>query len=346
MSKRKPNGYWTEEKVIETYKNIAEELGRAPTKEELEKRKLDVIPVYANKYFGGLNKLAEESGYQTPTRSNGYWKNKENCIKEYKALAEKIRRTPTATDINDAGLGGLLRGMHLFKGSHGLAKAAGYEPNCVQSGFWKKQKNILKYTKALLKKHKLNTLPGEDILQEMGESSLAVAISEIYGFHKFRNILGEEQKKVKDGSWKSLNFTINYARNLMKQKKLKELPSGPKLCKMGESGFVSAVLIYHGGMHVFREILGEEQKQAKSGSRKDLNLVLNYAIEFMKKNKLNEFPTQNKLRSLDEYGLASAIDKYHGGFIKFRQLVNERIGVPSEKERLEKLVDGYLGEKQ
>ncbi len=130
---------------------------------------------------------------------------------------------------------------------------------------------------------------------------------------------------VKHDSWKSLDYTIEQAKSIIKKLHVKSLPSSDILRENGFSQLCNAIQRHHGGFYEFRKKLYEVQNNVKKGEWKNLPFTLEYARKWLQKNPEYLFlPSFDELYELDESSLASSISKYHGGFHRFRKLLGEK----------------------
>ncbi|MEK6878123.1 MAG: hypothetical protein AABY22_00865 [Nanoarchaeota archaeon] len=131
------------------------------------------------------------------------------------------------------------------------------------------------------------------------------------------------------------------ARSIMEKHELKELPSQRGITKLGYSKLANKISTLPGGYREFRRRFGEKQKRIPDGLWQDLDFTLERATEVMHKYNFDKFPGEYKLRKLGLYPLFTAINRYHGGFPRFREILNERLGISSEQNKLENLLDSY-----
>ena len=74
----------------------------------------------------------------------------------------------------------------------------------------------------------------------------------------------------------------------------------------------------------------------------NLEQILEEAAKIVKDNNLKEFPSSRKLKKIGRFDLANAISMYHNGFPAFREKLREYLGLPSEKNQLESLLESYV----
>lgn len=86
-----------------------------------------------------------------------------------------------------------------------------------------------------------------------------------------------------------------------------------------------------------------KRKKIKRGLLRDVNYVLEEARRFVEEegsDNLSYRGLQNKGKS----SISMAIGKYHGGFQAFRKVLREYMNQPSERERIEGLLEGYVSQ--
>ena len=63
----------------------------------------------------------------------------------------------------------------------------------------------------------------------------------------------------------------------------------------------------------------------------------------MEEHELDKFPTQKKLLELGYGGLINGINRHHGGLPNFREIMNQELGIKSNKEHLTEVWKKYTG---
>ena|SRR3989344_5427540 len=149
-------------------------------------------------------------------------------------------------------------------------------------------------------------------------------------------------KRIRRGTWKSLEYTIGQAKKIMENEGWTELPNAQILAEAGYSNITNPIIKYHGGFHKFRELLGQKQKKAKDGTWMNLGYTLEQAREIMAKENWNDLPNKKVLVKAGYSNLANAISRYHNGYPEFRERLNLYLGKESENKRLEDLLKKYL----
>ena len=150
-------------------------------------------------------------------------------------------------------------------------------------------------------------------------------------------------KRKPKGYW-TLENTIFEAKKLMEEHKLDVLPSHGQLIEIGCSGLNMAINRLHGGFSNFREKhLGEELLQKPHKYWKSLENTISESKKLMEEHELDKFPTQKKLLELGYGGLINGINRHHGGLPNFREIMNQELGIKSNKEHLTEVWKKYTG---
>ncbi|MCK4614687.1 MAG: hypothetical protein KAU14_07780 [Thermoplasmata archaeon] len=157
-----PKGYWNiKEHRIEAIHKMLEITGKEPTK----LRKLDFISTGYSLLVKNrtMEELLSEAGlpfirYQ---RNPGYWKNKENRIREVRALVEKLDKDPSSITKNDFTEHGLSTVLNTHRGSlRAIMKEAGYHVvKKKPPKYWNIKENRVNAIRNLVRK--LNKKPSD-----------------------------------------------------------------------------------------------------------------------------------------------------------------------------------------
>jgi len=274
-------------------------------------------------------------------KPSGYWQDINNVVAEAKEVMNKYNmgELPSFKRLHSLRYSSLAGAIQYHGGFHKFRRLLGHKQKRVENGLWKNQEYILSYIKKLKEENGWKELPGEDKLEKIGHTNLAIAINRYHGgFRKFRKLLGE---KSIHGIWKTLEHTLNKAMEIMKENDWSELPNGQKLIKVGQSGLTYAIIKYHGGFHKFRELLFQRQLIEKAGTWENLEFTLERAKQVIEEQGWSRLPGSNKIAKIGENGLVYAITRYHGGFPTFRSKLNQYLGRKTEKEQLEGLLQKY-----
>ncbi|HME86999.1 MAG TPA: hypothetical protein VKE88_01150, partial [Candidatus Nanoarchaeia archaeon] len=261
-------------------------------------------------YHGGFHQFRTEVlGEEALQMKAGLWRDTAYIKKQAMAAMKelKVTRLPSQDTLGKKGYSDLINGITRYHGGfHQFrTEVLGEEALQMKAGLWRDRTFRLNYAKQLLEKHKLKELPSQTRLAEIGESGFSAAISKYHtdGISGLRLELGEEQKKLPNGTWRDRTFRLNYAKQLLEKHKLKKLPSQTRLAEIGESGLASAIATYHKqGFRGFRKDLGQEHIRVENGFWKNEENRLNYAKQLLEKHKLKELPSEDELNKMGEMG--------------------------------------------
>jgi hypothetical protein len=199
----------------------------------------------------------------------------------------------------------------------------------VSWGQWKDLGYAVAEARKIMKKHGFSVLPANDKLEKLGYWSLSSVIYKHHGgMRKFRQALGEENKRVAHGQWQDLVYTMEQAKRVMKENGFNALPSSRILKSMGEGSLTASIENYHGGFQKFRELLGQKQIKGDPSKLDDLGYVLKEVKKIMDEYELGMVPTFSQLKKLGYSSLAYGIMEHHG-MSKIRSSLgqeNERVG--------------------
>lgn len=180
---KKPSKYW---KNAENIKNellpIIEEYGYLPSRTVLMKKGMRSVVAAIDAYHHSFAEISRtlKVAYSSEKRKNGYWLNEINIRNELERIIEKIGRFPTAQEINDFKLSGMLKGILFTYGS--LRKAAEQLileiPKNKPKGYWKDLNNVLYEFYLLVERFKRFPNYGEI---ERHKSMLCYAIKNYHG---------------------------------------------------------------------------------------------------------------------------------------------------------------------
>ncbi|MAH51607.1 hypothetical protein CMI37_37670 [Candidatus Pacearchaeota archaeon] len=84
------------------------------------------------------------------------------------------------------------------------------------------------------------------------------------------------------------------------------------------------------------------------GKWQELDYTLGYALQIINENELENLPTAQVLKELNQQILTYAICKYHGGFPVFRDQLRKYMGntIETDSDKLESLLDKYTGDNE
>jgi hypothetical protein len=288
-------------------------------------------------------------------KPNGYWKDKERVIEEINRIMNEhgLDTLPPARVLRQFGQGGLVQAIIDHHGGfHEFRKLMGEGQLIIKRGEWGNEEFVIEQARVLMREHEFDSFPTERQLYNIGRLDIANAIKKHHhGFRAFRSLLGEDQIRVASGQWQDLEYTIQQATQVMQANDLDSLPAEKELRELGHSSIAMAIEKYHGGFPMFRELLGEDQRQKGWGVWKDKEYALEEARKIIAEHELASLPSNNRLREIGCGGLAEAISKYHGGMRKFRELLGESQkkrgdGMLKDQEYLKKKVREVMEENE
>ena len=108
---------------------------------------------------------------------------------------------------------------------------------------------------------------------------------------------------------------------------LGHFPSGPQLVNLGQSGLLTAITNYYGGLEAIRKRFGYDPQKKPRGYWQDFGNVERELSEVERK--LGHFPSSEDLKKMKQGSLAVAIFTYHGGINAVRERLGKEGGVKS-----------------
>lgn len=155
----KPQKYWQNvENLKKELLPIIKEYGYLPSRAIMMKRGMRNVIAAIEVYHNSFSDFAKLIGvkYIPDKRTNGYWLNPQNVKLELESIITNLGRFPSAKDINDLELSGLLKGILTLYGSlRNAAVQLDLEiPNNKPKGYWKNLTNVLKELELLIIKFK------------------------------------------------------------------------------------------------------------------------------------------------------------------------------------------------
>jgi len=260
-------------------------------------------------------------------KPRGYWQNVDNAVAEARKIMEdnNLETLPGGKELNRLGLSTLAYAVGSYHGGFAeFRKLLGQERLRVANGLWQDFEYAKQRALDVVEQHGFEILPGMGTLGKLGHSSLAQAIVNYHGgFTKFRQELGHKPLQKALGVWKSLEYTVQNALEIMKEHGFDVLPGNRVLKRLGSSDLCNAIHRHHGGMRKFRKSLGQNALKRKPGEWESLDYALQQAREIMEEHGLDTLPSQKKLMEIGHSALSGGI-QYHGGFYEFRKKLGER----------------------
>ncbi len=297
---------------------------------------------------GGFRRFRKLLGEKPLIREAGRLKDRKYIEKEIKKLMLKhhLKKVPTTSQLDKWGESSLGHSIIYYHGGYtAFRRSLGEKDVREASGQWKDIDFGTEEARRIMKKHDLRYLPGSMELRKMGYSSLAGSITKYYGgYHKFREYLGENRRKIENGKLAQRDYVLTELKRIIKEKKCKSMPTTTQLREWGYSSLAQSLFKYHGGMNSITESLGKKQRRFSNGSWEDLEFALIQTKKILGENKLIKLPSHEKLIKYNlGPSLSRAIIKYHGGYNSFREVLNEYLRIPSDDKQLTSLLERYVG---
>lgn len=320
---RKPNGHWSDEKIIIELESLVKKLEHFPTHLDLQElNRNDLIGAIGK--HGGINRFRRLMKYEIKHNSPGYW-NKENTLIELKLTIKELGYFPTSLELHELNRSDLNSAMRKHDGINHFRELLKYEIKHKPPGYWNEE-NTFSELKLVIEE--LGHFPLNFELQNMKRGNLSRAIMINGGFNKFRKLLGYKENRKSRGYWTE-ETVINELKTIIK--KLNHFPTQTELENFKEYGLISGIN-RKGGYVKFRKLLGYEASYKPDKFWNEKNII--FELELVMKY-LDHFPTQKELSEMKRQDLISGITK-HGGLNKFRgELGYEPLHKP----------DGYWTEK-
>ena len=165
---------------------------------------------------------------------------------------------PNYKKLNELGHSDLLHAIYRHHGGiRKFREVLGEKQKHREHGVWQDLNYTLKQARKVMEEHNFDVLPTQKELGKLGYSSLNNAIGYHGGFYKFRKLLGEEQKRSKQGVWINLEYAIQQAKEVMKEHGFDTLPNRHELKKLGYNSLVYAIDRHYRGIIKFREFLNQ-----------------------------------------------------------------------------------------
>ena len=158
---------------------IIKELGHFPSTKWLRDNKHTSLENYIYKY-GGIDAVASELGYKSRSAQLNKWVDKIYCLSELKSLSQNIGKTPTKSDLEKNGLGGLNQALRKhFGGLRNAVIEIDLQPTKLPMGHWLDFENVEKVILDLTEK--LGHYPSRDEINSEGFGGMAGAVYKHHG---------------------------------------------------------------------------------------------------------------------------------------------------------------------
>ncbi len=128
VANRFPRGHWLVWKNVEAkLRELADELGRAPSHSELKARGLARLSTAILRVHGGTEAVHARLGFMLLERPKDFWRSWPNVESELRRLEAALGRSPTHGDLRAAGWGGAAQAIVKHHG--------GWDAVCQRLGY-------------------------------------------------------------------------------------------------------------------------------------------------------------------------------------------------------------------
>ncbi|HLP79724.1 MAG TPA: hypothetical protein VK158_03765, partial [Acidobacteriota bacterium] len=176
---KKANGYWTEERMLQTGREIVAKYGRLPLQKELAKSEYsDFLGAVANSI--GLTKLRELLGLKIEKAGAGWW-TKERILQEVKKIIAQNGDLPTKDELAHMGLQNLAGQIEANGGYPYFRKLAGLEYRQLPKGTWQKEEYAMEQAHKCMVELGRTELPSYGMMTKAKYTSLVQSIQKYHG---------------------------------------------------------------------------------------------------------------------------------------------------------------------
>lgn len=299
---RKPKSYWTDDKIIEGLREVINNLGHFPTRDELVKNNRRDL---ANATHSNLQKFRQLMGYKLTRKINNYWSDT-TIIDELKKISKQLNHFPTYTELK-VNKNGIVNAINRHGRYTKFKQLLDQEIITKPSGYWS-EKTILEELKLII--DKINHFPTRKELKKENRYDLINAISKHGGSNKFRELLGYELLQKPSSYWTE-EVIIRELNKLIKN--LGHFPTHNEMQNIGEFGISTST---HSNLPEYRTKMGYDPIKKPEGFWSDENIIKELKTVI---SKINRFPSRKDLIEIDRQDLQGAINE-NGGTNKFRDL--------------------------
>jgi len=272
-------------------------------------------------------------------KPNGYWKNKDNIIREARKVIEQngLDNIPSSQSLMRLGHSSLSMAIiQQFRSFIKFREELGYEGKLDMSRKYTSKSAIEQIAQGIMLNENWKTLPASDTLRQKGYSGFVSALSNKYdgGRKALIKNLGLEDPRISP-KFKELEETISEPVEDFLKRMYTENRKSPKfISKFLEDNYdlriswtslnnwINILNIPRRNLSDWRS--SESNRDSERGvTLKNLEFALEKASQIKKESKLDRLPPYRKLQDMGYGGLATAIVKYHGKFARFRKLLGE-----------------------
>jgi len=192
------------------------------------------------------------------------------------------------------------------------------------NGYWQDPENIIAEAEKAMQEQGWKIIPGSITLRKHGYTPLATATKYHGGFTGLRKLLGQQRLRREDGLWKTQEYILQQARELLQKEGWTTIPGATTIREHGYSSLVQAADKFHGGLPGLRKLLGQEERlQTKAGLWQNQEYLIQQAEEAMQKQGWKTLPSAANLRKQGYSRIAQAAHKYHNGITELRKLLGQ-----------------------
>ncbi len=348
---RKPMGYWKDiDNVLLESRKVMSQLGvdELPAHDVLIKEGYSALTGAIGRYHS-YREIRERLDQPPVKKVDSYWNDPQVIESESRGFMQEngFEFFPSRTKLKKLGRYDLLNAIHkYYPGNHrALREKLGQDPSDRGTGYWNLEENVVRECTEFMQEHGFDLLPSTKVMDELGRGDLSKGIQNHYGMKRVRSLFGEKTRSEKPrGYWKDPDNVLNEAKEFMKKRKLRKFPTLGSLNKMGSSSLRVAIGNYPGGLDKFYEDLGTDaERWTTPGYWKDEENLLSEIDSFLQTNELDNLPPYQVISQMGRQDIVRAIVRHHGGFNSFRPKLNEHLGIESDCDQLELLLDKYIG---
>lgn len=204
-------------------------------------------------------------------KPDGYWTNPDNILRESLQYLKETGEPILPNNRKMIGHGYSTLTVAITKyfpgGIFGLRERLGQRVLRKRRGYWQNPENIREEFRAVMKKHKLKTVPSKAFLERNGRNDLGYVVNSYYpnGYVGLRKDLDGKELRKKRGYWMKPENALEEARVVLVANALSKLPNKEEFEKLlkaiSKTTLAYSIVKYHGGFKVFRERLREYMNQ-------------------------------------------------------------------------------------
>ena len=206
---KKPNGYWTEDRICKELNIVISRIGYFPTKNQLKTIGESKLSNAMNKY-GGFQKYRTLNGY-SPHKRQKYW-TEETTLNELKCVILNIGHFPTISELIALDRNDLIHAIYDCGCVNKFRELLGYSIIIKSIGYWTKE-NIIKEISTVIKNNN-GKFPTKPYLISVNRSDIISAIDRITTIKEIRKEMGYNSNFIIRRQIKT-NEIINKIKSLM-----------------------------------------------------------------------------------------------------------------------------------